>query len=656
MSKKKNKNNSVPEISLAIPQIPKLLGEIIVKPQAELKKFCREYLKYKGYTVSNKVGFLYAAGNIPVMLVAHLDTVHTENVREFYISNMGNITSPQGIGGDDRCGVYAILDLISRTDYRPYILFAEDEEIGCIGSGKFAEKVDKYKPNVNFIIEIDRKGSNDAVYYDCDNPEFEEFISSYGFETEWGSYSDIAEIAPAMGVAAVNLSSGYYKAHTTDEYISMIDLNNTIGRIEQIIADVADGKTKKYEYIEAVYASKYYGKGLYDGWYNDYDYDYIKEAEAIHLAAGQKFSRVLNRLFKYCGLDQMSEYNRLYAKISDSINPLKATKISVLSVNFLDYLLMSNGNSWSTCQTIVDHNNCSGVYKAGALSYANDKLTMVYYTINKDYEGTDYCLEPKITRQLFFYKDNLLVQERLYPKTHDCDDNSSEISLVAQYRNLVEDIIATCEGKPNFWEKAEVSICATSDSFMYRDWDCFTNWKYKIKGEEIPKRITVGSTSYCLRCGEARDYDCGREDEEECRDLYCEECHYYVRCAGCGKEFKLSTGWNCNYTIINCKYYSLDCGCVTYCNFHGRYELVSENEFTEVKPYGMICKEAFDELVDRRLLFKCSFCGKYSMIMRGGDSLIRFCDSKPVCGDCVDELIDGYTFDVNEMTYITYAS
>ena len=276
MSKKKNKSNNIPEISLAIPQIPKLFGEIIVKPQAELKKFCREYLKYKGYTVSSKDGFLYAKGNIPVMLVAHLDTVHNETVREIYISNMGNITSPQGIGGDDRCGVYAILDLISRTDYRPYILFAEDEEIGCVGSRKFAEKVDKYKPDVNFIIEIDRKGSNDAVYYDCENPEFEEFISSYGFETEWGSYSDIAEIAPVMGVAAVNLSSGYYKAHTTDEYISMTDLNNTINRVEQIVADVANGKTKKYEYIEAVYTSKYgsyYGKGLHSGWYNDYDYE-----------------------------------------------------------------------------------------------------------------------------------------------------------------------------------------------------------------------------------------------------------------------------------------------------------------------------------------------------------------------------------------------
>lgn len=418
-----------------------------------------------------------------------------------------------------------------------------------------------------------------------------------------------------------------------------------------------DGWTYRLYNILTMFRSSFFDTVVSESFVNNIIYYYPKEAEAIHLAAGQKFSRVLNRLFKYCGLDQMKEYNRLYAKISDSINPLKATKISVLSVNFLDYLLMSNGNSWSTCQTIVDHNNCSGIYKAGALSYANDKLTMVYYTINKDYEGTDYCLEPKITRQLFFYKDNLLVQERLYPKTHDCDDSSSEISLVAQYRNLVEDIIATCEGKPNFWEKAEVTICATSDSFMYRDWDHFTNWKYKIKDEEIPKRITVGSTSYCLRCGKARDFNCGREDDEEHRDLYCEECHYYVRCAGCGKEFRLSTGWNSNYTIIGNKYYILECGCVTYCNYHNCYELTSENEFTEVRSLGLVCKDALHDLIEDRRLFKCSHCGKYSMIARGSEIMIRFCNSKPVCSDCLDELTtDGYSYDMAEMTYITYAS
>ena len=44
------------------------------------------------------------------------------------------------------------------------------------------------------------------------------FIESTGyFKTAWGSVSDISTIAPALGVAAVNLSSGYFDEHTTRE-------------------------------------------------------------------------------------------------------------------------------------------------------------------------------------------------------------------------------------------------------------------------------------------------------------------------------------------------------------------------------------------------------------------------------------------------------
>lgn len=267
-SKKKKKNTT---INFNLPEIPELLKQILPMSQPQLKLFCFHELEKNGYLPHAEDGYVYAEGNIPVMLVAHLDTVHKKPVTEFYVSNLGNITSPQGIGGDDRCGVYTILNLIESTQLRPYVLFAEDEEIGCVGSSYFSYVADAYDINVNFIIEIDRKGNNDAVYYDCDNPEFEEFISSYGFETAYGSFTDICQIAPVIGAAAVNLSSGYYNAHTTDEIINIHDLNNIFERVVCICTDVVQGKTKPYEYIEKIYkykVSKYYG------WYTDDIYDY----------------------------------------------------------------------------------------------------------------------------------------------------------------------------------------------------------------------------------------------------------------------------------------------------------------------------------------------------------------------------------------------
>lgn len=254
-----------------------LLEKIIRLEQYDLKDFLYSVLLGLDYDVVYADGYLFAKGNVPVMLCAHMDTVHKKPVENIYMSDNGCIWSPQGIGGDDRCGIYTAIMSI-RDGRKPYILFTEDEEIGCIGAGYFADDVfngiiKEEDININFIIEIDRRGSNDSVYYSCDNPEFEKFIDGYGFKTSYGSCSDISDVAPALGVAAVNLSSGYYNAHTTDEYIVLDELYNIIDRVNTIIKDAADGKTVKYEYIESKYSYRGYASKGYYNWDYDYDYD-----------------------------------------------------------------------------------------------------------------------------------------------------------------------------------------------------------------------------------------------------------------------------------------------------------------------------------------------------------------------------------------------
>ena len=276
-----------------------LLEKIIRLEQYDLKDYLYSVLLGFGYDVVYADGYLFAKGNIPVMLCAHMDTVHKKPVENIYMSDNGCIWSPQGIGGDDRCGIYTAIMSI-RDGRKPYILFTEDEEIGCIGAGYFADDVfngviKEEDININFIIEIDRKGSNDSVYYSCDNPEFEKFIDGYGFKTAWGSCSDISDVAPALGVAAVNLSSGYYNAHTTDEYIVLDELYNIIDRVNTIIKDAADGKTVKYEYIESKYSYQgYASKGCY-GWYGDYDYDYDEYDYGRYYGKDKKSDKQVNK-------------------------------------------------------------------------------------------------------------------------------------------------------------------------------------------------------------------------------------------------------------------------------------------------------------------------------------------------------------------------
>ena len=217
------------------------LKDILQMDQATLKNYLELLLEDNGYIPVNKKGFLYAEGNIPVLLVAHIDTVHDDIPSIICFSeDMRYVMSPQGIGGDDRCGVYIILQLI--RDFKCHVLFCEDEECGGRGANKFTES--KIKPDVNYIVEMDRRGSNDAVFYKCDNPEFTEFVLGFGFSENHGTFTDISVIAPHLKTAAVNISAGYFNEHRQYEYIDMLAVENNIRRIGEMI--MADSKHFKY--------------------------------------------------------------------------------------------------------------------------------------------------------------------------------------------------------------------------------------------------------------------------------------------------------------------------------------------------------------------------------------------------------------------------
>lgn len=57
---------------------------ILRLPQMELKKRLKAELKSRGYPVTDKPGYLYAEGTIPVLLVAHMDTVHRQPVEQVF--------------------------------------------------------------------------------------------------------------------------------------------------------------------------------------------------------------------------------------------------------------------------------------------------------------------------------------------------------------------------------------------------------------------------------------------------------------------------------------------------------------------------------------------------------------------------------------------
>lgn len=280
----------------------KTFKDILVMTQAELKMYLKKFLSSKGYKAVGSDGFLYAKGEIPVLLTAHLDKTPNvggkprEQIEEIHriptTDAVGNVTtrisSPQGIGGDDRCGVWIIMNAISKG-LKPSVLFCEDEEVGSRGATKFVSHMAKKDSeveldgNLKFMVEIDRRGKNDAVYYSCDNKDFVKWVEeNTGYKKEFGSMSDISVLMPALKLAAVNFSCGYYNEHTLAEYVVEEHMNRTMDMIIELLKNKVTEDTPKFEYVRKVFDSySYYGGSLgsYYGGGEDYedDDDYMTE-------------------------------------------------------------------------------------------------------------------------------------------------------------------------------------------------------------------------------------------------------------------------------------------------------------------------------------------------------------------------------------------
>ena len=71
-----------------------------------------------------------------------------------------------------------LTSIYQSAQVKPWLLFCCDEEVGGLGAKAFCIAYQQHLlPNeldgLKFIIELDRKGKHDAVFYRCANPDFE---------------------------------------------------------------------------------------------------------------------------------------------------------------------------------------------------------------------------------------------------------------------------------------------------------------------------------------------------------------------------------------------------------------------------------------------------------------------------------------------------
>lgn len=369
----------------------------------------------------------------------------------------------------------------------------------------------------------------------------------------------------------------------------------------------------------------------------------------IHPHTGEKASRVINRICSYLGYDKHPEYNREFAKFADGLSPIIIKRHTVLSINPLDYLTMSFGNSWASCHTIDKENrrgmpnSYSGQYSSGTMSYMLDESSMVFYTVDAAYDGDDYWTQPKINRQMFHYGEDKLVQSRLYPQ-----DNDGKGEEYTPYRNIVQSIMATIFDFPNLWTLKKgceaIRPYITSFGTHYEDYNYYGNCSLsRIKGIDNENRITIGSEPICIQCGERHDIqgninhcnsghiceDCGRRisdpDDEYwvgdycyCRDCvtYCEVCDSYHR----NEDTTYIDNEN-RYVCDGCldRYYERCECCGELYQREDMYYVDSSNDY--------VCSGCRDEYYAY-----CEDCGElfeYDQLTEGDDEYLY-------CEDCID--------------------
>jgi len=209
-----------------------------------------------------------------VTLVAHVDTVHdkwskwdekrhydkekkcfvdvkTQPARNkkalFYDPKHRIFWSPDGLGADDRAGVFTILQIYNNSpgDAKPNLLFCDEEERGGAGAKAAVKDLVELADSLMFV-ELDRRGPNDCVFYNEEPKKFVDYIESFGFKKTFGSFSDVSIISRELCICGTNLSIGFEDEHLKHEHLYVNRMLATYKKTIKIVED-ATKSGKKWE-------------------------------------------------------------------------------------------------------------------------------------------------------------------------------------------------------------------------------------------------------------------------------------------------------------------------------------------------------------------------------------------------------------------------
>lgn len=210
----------------------------------------------------DKAGNIYAtkgkATTFPC-IAAHLDEVHQAREKgyevlfvkdEFIIGFNSGKREFNGIGADDKNGIWVSLKCLEKYDNLKCVFFVGEEQ-GCIGSRQADMK---FFDDCRFVLQCDRKGNSDfinRIYGDslCSSQFLKDAnLKEHGYKEENGMQTDVRTLRDrGLEISCANISCGYYYPHTPHEMTNIEDLKKCRKLVEHIIENCREVYTYKEE-------------------------------------------------------------------------------------------------------------------------------------------------------------------------------------------------------------------------------------------------------------------------------------------------------------------------------------------------------------------------------------------------------------------------
>lgn len=227
---------------------------------------------YQPYSIPSE-GVVYRLEPGKPLVCAHMDQigirpcvrVEFETEGEPIVRGFDAVGKQTNLGADDKNGIFIVLKLIQSFGKDINFIFSVEEEIGGV-CREFLQGFSEERTNsIPYALIFDRRGGGDVIGTSnayCEG-DFEDAVldiaEKFGYRSSAGTFSDCDHISEF--IPCVNLSCGYYNAHTAGEYTVLPELENAVNLGHALIKGLGTRFFKRPELMPASWwwKDEYYG-------------------------------------------------------------------------------------------------------------------------------------------------------------------------------------------------------------------------------------------------------------------------------------------------------------------------------------------------------------------------------------------------------------